>query len=105
MRILPAIALLTRPLTIFPLLESEAKTLLQCLVATLALIIGRLNKEINTILAKPKTKAALQKMAMTPMVMTPGKLRSFVSSEITRWGKYIEFAGIPKNKCPRKTLQ
>ena len=59
-------------------------------------IVARLNKEINKILAKPETKGALQKMAMTPMVMTPGELRGFVSSEITRWGRYIELAGIPK---------
>lgn len=59
-------------------------------------IVERLNKEINKILAKPEAREALQKMAMTPMVMTPGELRSFVSSEITRWGKYLELAGIPK---------
>ena len=28
--------------------------------------------------------------------MTQGELRSFVSSEIARWGKLVEMAGIPK---------
>lgn len=59
-------------------------------------IIERLNREINTILAKPEATEALQKMAMTPMVMTTGELRDFVSSEIVRWGKLVEYADIPK---------
>jgi len=59
-------------------------------------VIDRLNKEISKTLAKPQTKEAVQKMAMTPMVMTPGELRSFVSSEIVRWGKLVELAGIEK---------
>jgi tripartite-type tricarboxylate transporter receptor subunit TctC len=59
-------------------------------------IIDRLNKEINKILAKPEAKETLQKMAMTPMVMTPGELRSFVNSEIARWARYLQLAGIPK---------
>ena len=59
-------------------------------------IIQRLNREINKILTKPEAKETLQKMAMTPMVMTPGELRSFVSAEIARWGRYIELAGIAK---------
>lgn len=59
-------------------------------------IIDRLNKTINKILAKPEAREVLQKMAMTPMVMTPGELRGFVSVEIVRWSGYIELAGIPK---------
>jgi len=59
-------------------------------------ITSRLNKEINEILARPETQDALQKMAMTTMVMTPAELSSFVNSEIVRWRKNVELAGIEK---------
>ena len=59
-------------------------------------IVDRLNKEINAALAKPHVKEAIGKMAMTPMVMTPAELQTFVGSEIRRWGKLVELAGIPK---------
>lgn len=59
-------------------------------------ITNRLNKEINEILARPEIIEALQKMAMTPMLMTPGELGGFVSSEIVRWRRNIELAGITK---------
>ena len=59
-------------------------------------ITSRLNKEINEILARPEIIEALQKMAMTPMIMTPGELSSFVRSEIVRWKRNVELAGIAK---------
>jgi hypothetical protein len=31
------------------------------------------------------------------MPTTPNELRSFVTSEIARWGRLVEIAGIPKN--------
>lgn len=59
-------------------------------------IVDRLNREINAALAKPSVKEAIQKMAMSPMPMTPGELRTFVGAEIKRWGRLVELAGIPK---------
>jgi tripartite-type tricarboxylate transporter receptor subunit TctC len=59
-------------------------------------ITDRVNKEINEILTRPEIIEALQKMAMTPMVMTPGELGSFVRSEIVRWRRNVELAGIAK---------
>jgi tripartite-type tricarboxylate transporter receptor subunit TctC len=59
-------------------------------------ITSRLNKEINEILARPEIIEALQKMAMTPMVMTPDELGRFVSAEIVRWRRNVELAGIEK---------
>jgi len=35
-------------------------------------------------------------MAMVPMVMSPSELSSFVSSEIERWRRNVELAGIEK---------
>lgn len=59
-------------------------------------VIDRLNKEINKILESPQTKEYIHKMGATPLVMTQGELRSFVSSEIARWGRLVQMAGIPK---------
>jgi tripartite-type tricarboxylate transporter receptor subunit TctC len=59
-------------------------------------IVDLLNKEINKILARPETKEYLLKTGSTPMVMTPAQLKAFVSSEIVRWGKLVQLAGIPK---------
>ncbi|SDZ70860.1 Tripartite-type tricarboxylate transporter, receptor component TctC [Variovorax sp. YR266] len=59
-------------------------------------IIDRLSKEVGKSLSKQETKEAVQKMAMTPMVMNPGELRNFVHSEIDRWGRLVKQAGIPK---------
>jgi tripartite-type tricarboxylate transporter receptor subunit TctC len=59
-------------------------------------IVERLNREINKILATPQAREFILKMGAAPMPMTPGELRGFVSSEIVRWGKLVEMAGIPK---------
>lgn len=59
-------------------------------------IVERLNAEVGKSLARPETKSAIQKMAMSPMPMTPGELRTFVHAEIQRWGRLVELAGIPK---------
>lgn len=59
-------------------------------------IIDRINREVGKSLAKPETQEAIRKMAMTPMVMSPGELRSFVHSEVARWGRLVELAEIPK---------
>jgi len=59
-------------------------------------IIDKLNKEVAKSLSKQETKDAVQKMAMTPMLMSPAELRSFVQKEIERWGRLVKLAAIPK---------
>ena len=59
-------------------------------------IVTRLNKEMNEVLSKPETIETLQKMALTPMKMTPAELGTFVSSEIVRWKNNAELAGLEK---------
>jgi tripartite-type tricarboxylate transporter receptor subunit TctC len=59
-------------------------------------IVERLNKEIHAALAKAQTKDYLQKMGATPLPMSSAELRKFVNSEIARWAKLVEIAGIPK---------
>ena len=59
-------------------------------------IVDRLNKEINKALATQQVKEYIYKMGATPFVTTPAEMRGFVSSEIVRWGKLVQAAGIPK---------
>ena len=63
---------------------------------TPAAIVERLNAEVTRSLARPETQAAVQKMAMATMPMTPAELRGFVHSEIQRWGRLVELAGLPR---------
>jgi tripartite-type tricarboxylate transporter receptor subunit TctC len=59
-------------------------------------IITKLNQEITEILNRPETIETLQKMALTPMKMSPTELDQLVSSEILRWKSNITLAGIEK---------
>lgn len=59
-------------------------------------IVERLNNEINRILATSQAQDFIHKMGAVPMAMTPGEFRAFVSSEIVRWGRLAEIAGIQK---------
>lgn len=59
-------------------------------------VIDRLQREVASSLAKPEVKDAVQRMAMTTMVMSPEQLRTFVHAEIERWGRLAELAKVPK---------
>ncbi len=59
-------------------------------------IITKLNQEITEILNRPETIETLQKMALTPMKMSPTELDQLVSSEILRWRSNVTLAGIEK---------
>jgi tripartite-type tricarboxylate transporter receptor subunit TctC len=59
-------------------------------------IIDRLSKEITNVLQKTQTKEFIQDAGATPLPMSPSELRGFVRSEISRWQKVVDAAGIPK---------
>jgi tripartite-type tricarboxylate transporter receptor subunit TctC len=59
-------------------------------------IVELLNKTINESLAQPDAREYFERMGGTTMLATTAELRSFVSSEIARWAKLAEIAGIPK---------
>jgi tripartite-type tricarboxylate transporter receptor subunit TctC len=58
-------------------------------------IIAKLNAEIRAIIADPDVKTSLIRDGAIPQV-TPGpdELKEFVKSEIVRWGKIVQDAGI-----------
>ncbi|HEV2512136.1 tripartite tricarboxylate transporter substrate binding protein [Bosea sp. (in: a-proteobacteria)] len=59
-------------------------------------IVRRLNTEINTILARPESKAFIEKMGATLMPTSPAELGAYVKSEIKLWARLIEVSGLEK---------
>ncbi|WOH49660.1 tripartite tricarboxylate transporter substrate binding protein [Bradyrhizobium sp. sBnM-33] len=60
-------------------------------------IVKRLNTEIQSMLADPATKAALETATGgEARGSTPDEMRTLVSSEINKWSKVINDAGIPR---------
>jgi tripartite-type tricarboxylate transporter receptor subunit TctC len=57
-------------------------------------IIGRLNMEINAILADPKAKARLADMGGTMLPGPPANFGRLLASETEKWAKVVKFAGI-----------
>ncbi len=57
-------------------------------------IIGKLNAEINAVLADPAMKARLDDLGAEIMIMTPADLDKFVASETEKFGKVVKAAGI-----------
>jgi tripartite-type tricarboxylate transporter receptor subunit TctC len=60
-------------------------------------IIGRLNKEINTVLAESKFKARLVELGSAPTAMSPEEFGKLIDEETEKWGKVVRFAGIKPN--------
>jgi tripartite-type tricarboxylate transporter receptor subunit TctC len=56
-------------------------------------IIGKLNKEINAILADPAAKARLADLGMTPIRGSPADFGKAIADETERWGKVVKFSG------------
>ena len=57
-------------------------------------IVDRLNAEIGKIIAKPAVKEAWAKQGAVPMTMTPAEFGAFLTSDIEKWAKVIEKAGL-----------
>jgi tripartite-type tricarboxylate transporter receptor subunit TctC len=57
--------------------------------------IERLHSELKTILVKPAVREQIVKQSLLPMENKPvAEMQAFVKSEIVRWGKVVEQAGI-----------
>ena len=62
---------------------------------TPAPIVQKLHTELKAVLASPEVKAQIEKLSLVPMDTPPvADMQSFVKSEIARWGKVVEAAGI-----------
>jgi tripartite-type tricarboxylate transporter receptor subunit TctC len=61
---------------------------------TPAVIVDRLNSEINAVLADPKIKARLDKLGGTLAAGTPADFGRFIAAETEKWAKVIRAANI-----------
>jgi len=61
---------------------------------TRAEVVGKLNEEINAVVADPKTKAQLLDLGAPPMSMTPPEFGKLIADQTEKWAKVINFAGI-----------
>jgi tripartite-type tricarboxylate transporter receptor subunit TctC len=57
-------------------------------------IVGKLNNEINAILAEPRAKTRFAELGGSLAVGSPADFRQFVVDETEKWGKVVKFAGI-----------
>ena len=57
-------------------------------------IIEALNKVINAVLLDPTIKVQLASLGAEPMLMTPGELGTYITSEIDKWGQIVKTARI-----------
>jgi tripartite-type tricarboxylate transporter receptor subunit TctC len=61
---------------------------------TPAEIVEKLSKEIGAALTDPAMKAKFANVGGEPMPMTPAEFGRFITAEIDKWAKVIQFAGI-----------
>jgi len=61
---------------------------------TRAEVIGKLNEEINAVVADPKTRAQLVELGVPPMSMTPAEFGKLIADQTEKWAKVINVAGI-----------
>ena len=62
-------------------------------------VVDKLHGELKTILAKPEIKQQLLKLSLLPMeTSSVAAMQGFVKSEIVRWGKVVEAAGIKESQ-------
>ena len=58
--------------------------------------VMRLNKDIAAALASPDVRQKLQNLNIDPRASSPEQAAALLASDIQRWGKVIDRAGIPK---------
>ncbi len=56
-------------------------------------IVGKLNTEINALLAEPRVKAKLAELGATPLPGSPADFGRLVEEETEKWGKVVRFSG------------
>jgi tripartite-type tricarboxylate transporter receptor subunit TctC len=61
---------------------------------TPAEIIGRLNREINAVIADPGIAAGLAELGSTPLPGSPADYGKLIAEDTEKWGKVIRAANI-----------
>lgn len=63
---------------------------------TPAAIVGKLNNEINSVVATPNVKKRLTELGLRPISMTPAKFHKLIADEAEKWAELIRAAGIKR---------
>lgn len=59
-------------------------------------VVEKLNRELRAVLEAPEVKDKLQAMGNEVRSGSPEDMRGMVASEISRWKRVIDSAGIPR---------
>ena len=79
---------------IIPGLEINAGTGIGVPAATPVEIVERLSRDINACLADPTLKSRYADVGAVPIILTPAEARARIASDIEKWRKVIENAGL-----------
>jgi tripartite-type tricarboxylate transporter receptor subunit TctC len=79
---------------IIPGLEFSAGTGIGVPAATPTEIIERLNRDINACLRDPGLKARYADVGAVPLIFTPAEARAKIASDIEKWRKIVQGAGL-----------
>jgi tripartite-type tricarboxylate transporter receptor subunit TctC len=60
---------------------------------TPAVIVNKLNNEINTVLADPKLMARFADLGATALAVTPADFGTLIAEETEKWAKVVKFSG------------
>ena len=78
-----------------PGFEGAAWLMMAAPAKTPAPVVEKLHKEINAVLSQPAIREQMGKMNVIPMGNPPvAEMRTFIKSEIARWGDVVKKAGI-----------
>ena len=64
-------------------------------------IVGKLNQEINAILADPGNKARLADLGGEVFASSPETFAGYIAAETAKWAKVVKFAGIKPDDLSR----
>jgi tripartite-type tricarboxylate transporter receptor subunit TctC len=83
-----------------PGFDAVGWTLICAPAATPKPIVARLNKEIIEIAQSPDVRALMIRLGTIPVAekSSPAELQKFLASEMDRWGRLIEKAGLAKSQ-------
>jgi len=60
--------------------------------------VVKLNSVLNAVLATPEVRGRIKDLGMEPAgPSSPPELAAFLQSEIARWGKIVEAAGLARS--------
>ena len=57
-------------------------------------IVGKLNAEVNVVLAEPDMRKRLVELGGEPLIQSPEAFGEQIKTETEKWQKIVEFAGL-----------